>query len=259
MNIFLALVLLFLMIIIGGERGAVSIMALAGNIIILFFSIILMAAGFPSLLLVLVAGAAVCYNSLFYQNGNNPKTRAAFFATLLVMLLLILPIYIITWRAGSYGLNELQISEDDFMYYYDTDISINMLHVAVFVCVFSTLGAVIDTALSVTSSVYEVWTHKKELTEKEIIFSGYQVGKEIIGTTVNTLLFAYFGGSILLFSYVRIQQYNLEIILNSRFLFQDVAIMLSGAIACLITVPVSIRCIIWQIHHNKTEKNGRNS
>ena len=71
--------------------------------------------------------------------------------------------------------------------------------------------------------------------------------------------FAYFGGSILLFSYVRIQQYNLEIILNSRFLFQDVAIMLSGAIACLITVPVSIRCIIWQIHHNKTEKNGRNS
>ena len=32
------------------------------------------------------------------------------------------------------------------MYYYNTDISINMLHVAVFVSVFSTLGAVIDTA-----------------------------------------------------------------------------------------------------------------
>ena len=80
---------------------------------------------FPSLFLVLVAGAAVCYNSLFYQNGNNPKTRAAFLATLLVMLLLILPIYIITWRAGSYGLNELQISEDDFMYYYDTDLSVS--------------------------------------------------------------------------------------------------------------------------------------
>ena len=41
MIIFLALVLFFLMIIIGGDRGAVSIMALAGNIIILFFSVIL--------------------------------------------------------------------------------------------------------------------------------------------------------------------------------------------------------------------------
>ena len=110
-----------------------------------------------------------------------------------------------------------------------------------------------DTALSVTSSVYEVWTHKNSLTAKELTSSGYQVGKEIIGTTVNTLLFAYLGGSILLFAYVQTQQYNLEIILNSKFLFQDVAIMLSGAIACLFTVPVSIRCVIRQIHHATSE------
>ena len=82
-----------------------------------------------------------------------------------------------------------------------------------------------------TSSVYEVWTQKNSLVEKELTSTGYQVGKEIIGTTVNTLLFAYLGGSILLFSYVQTQKYSLEIILNSRFLFQDVAIMLFGAIA----------------------------
>ena len=224
MIIFLALVLIILMILIGGERGAVSLMTLAGNIVILFISILLMSIGFP-----------------------------AFLATLHVMLLLFIPIYLIIWRSGSYGLNELQLSEDDFMYYYSTDIHINMLHVAVFVTVFSTLGAVIDTALSVTSSVYEVWTHKNSLTAKELTSSGYQVGKEIIGTTVNTLLFAYLGGSILLFAYVQTQQYNLEIILNSKFLFQDVAIMLSGAIACLFTVPVSIRCVIRQIHHAASE------
>ena len=70
------------MILIGGERGAVSLMTLAGNIVILFISILLMSIGFPALLLILAAGAGVCYNSLFYQNGNNPKTRAAFLATL---------------------------------------------------------------------------------------------------------------------------------------------------------------------------------
>ena len=232
MIIFLALVLIILMILIGGERVAVSLMTLAGNIVILFISILLMSIGFPALLLILAAGAGVCYNSLFYQNGNNPKTRAAFLATLLVMLLLFIPIYLIIWRSGSYGLNELQLSEDDFMYYYSTDLHINMLHVGIFVTVFSTLGAVIDTALSVTSSVYEVWTHKNSLTAKELTASGYQVGKEIIGTTV---------------SYIQTQKYSLEIILNSQFLFQDVAVMLSGAVACLITVPVSIRCIIRQI------------
>lgn len=150
------------MILIGGERGAISVMTLAGNIIILLFSIILVANGFPPLLLVVAAGAGVCYNSLFLSEGNNPKTRAAFAATVLVMLLLFIPLYVIIWRTGNYGLNELQISEDDFMYYYSTDIHINMLHVGIFVMGFSTLGAVIDTALSVTSSVYEVWIHKKK-------------------------------------------------------------------------------------------------
>lgn len=65
MIIFLALVLIILMILIGGERGAVSLMTLAGNIVILFISILLMSIGFPALLLILAAGAGVCYNSLF--------------------------------------------------------------------------------------------------------------------------------------------------------------------------------------------------
>ena len=90
-----------------------------------------MSAGFPALLLILAAGAGVCYNSLFYQNGNNVKTRAAFLATLFVMLILFIPIFAITWRTGSYGLNELQISEEDLCTI-TTQISVLiMLHVAV--------------------------------------------------------------------------------------------------------------------------------
>mgnify|MGYP000712499787 CR=1 FL=1 len=78
MILFLTLVLLFLMITIGGERGAVSIMALAGNIIILFFSVILMSAGFPALLLILAAGAGVCYNSLFIRMEIMSKRELPF-------------------------------------------------------------------------------------------------------------------------------------------------------------------------------------
>lgn len=96
----------------------------------------------------------------------------------------------------------------------------------------------------------------KQSDSERATASGYQVGKEIIGTTVNTLLFAYLGGTILLFSYIQTQQYTLEIILNSQFLFQDVAVMLSGAVACLITVPVSIRCIIRQIHRTDSEEKS---
>ncbi len=46
-----------------------------------------------------------------------------------------------------------------------------------------------------------------------------------------------------MFSYVQTQKYSLEIILNSRFLFQDVAIMLFGAIACLVAVQYQLNAL----------------
>ena len=49
MIIFLTLVLIMLMVLIGGERGAMSIMTLAGNIVILFFSIMLISCTAPDI------------------------------------------------------------------------------------------------------------------------------------------------------------------------------------------------------------------
>lgn len=125
------------------------------------------------------------------------------------------------------------------MLYYNVNISIRMVQLAVGVNLLSILGAVLDTTLSVTSSMYEVMLHKPEITRAELFGSGIQIGKGITGTTVNTLLFAYLGESILLFSYVIKMSYSFETALNSKFLFQDAAVMLFGAIACLMAVPIS--------------------
>ena len=90
--------------------------------------------------------------------------------------------------------------------------------------ILSTLGAVLDMALTVTTSVYEVSIHKPEMKLTELVESGMQIGREVIGTTVNTLLFAYLGESLLLFSYLKMQDYTLETLLNSKILFQNLCI-----------------------------------
>ena len=79
-------------------------------------------------------------------------------------------------------------------------------------------------ALTVTTSVYEVSIHKPEMKLTELVESGMQIGREVIGTTVNTLLFAYLGESLLLFSYLKMQDYTLETLLNSKILFQNLCI-----------------------------------
>ena len=60
----------------------------------------------------------------------------------------------------------------------------------------------------------------------ELVESGMKIGREVIGTTVNTLLFAYLGESLLLFTYLKMQNYSLELFAKfknivSKFCFYD--------------------------------------
>ena len=73
----LALVLFLLLILIGGDRGAVAVLALCGNIAVLAFTVILLANGAPPFLVIFAATLSISYITLLKQNGNNLKTRSA--------------------------------------------------------------------------------------------------------------------------------------------------------------------------------------
>ena len=67
--------------------------------------------------------------------------------------------------------------QEDVQLYYTMDIDIHMQQIAAGIVILSALGAVMDTALSVTSAVYEVSVHKSGLDRREYFHSGLQVGK----------------------------------------------------------------------------------
>ena len=220
----LGLILLFLIMIIGGDRGVISLIALVGNMLLLSLAIWLMAAGAPVLLVTVGVGIII--------------SCVTFAAVLITMTVLFFFVYMVVWRSEAGGLNEIQAAEDDVLYY-NMNLDINMRNVATAVIILSTLGAVLDMALTVTTSVYEVSIHKPEMKLTELVESGMQIGREVIGTTVNTLLFAYLGESLLLFSYLKMQDYTLETLLNSKILFQNCVSMIFGAIACVVVMPVA--------------------
>ena len=88
MLITLGLILLILIMVVGGDRGVVSLIALCGNLLILSLAIWLMASGVPVLLVTVCVGVVISCITLFYQNGRNGKTWSAFLATMITMLLL---------------------------------------------------------------------------------------------------------------------------------------------------------------------------
>ena len=93
MLIILGLILISLIVIVGGDRGGVSLIALVGNLFLLSFAIWFMAAGAPVLLVTVGAGIMISCITLFYQNGTNVKTKSAFASSTITMLILFFVIY----------------------------------------------------------------------------------------------------------------------------------------------------------------------
>src|SRR5690625_5765421 len=58
----------------------------------------------------------------------------------------------------------------------------------------STIGAITDMAISITSPMQEIFQHNKNISRKELFTSGLTIGRDILGSNANTLFFAFFGG-----------------------------------------------------------------
>lgn len=88
MLMILGMILLCLIVIIGGDRGVISLISLIGNMLLLSLAIWLMAAGAPVLLVTIGAGMVISCVTLFYQNDTNVKTKSAFAAVAITMTVL---------------------------------------------------------------------------------------------------------------------------------------------------------------------------
>ncbi|MBF4692711.1 YibE/F family protein [Fusibacter ferrireducens] len=101
------------------------------------------------------------------------------------------------------------------------------------------LGAVMDVAMSIASSLYEVKTQSKNVTFKMLIASGITIGRDIMGTMANTLVLAYIGGSLgvvlLLISY----NTSLLDVLNRELVVVEILQALVGSIGILFTIPLT--------------------
>ena len=102
----------------------------------------------------------------------------------------------------------------------------------------SSLGAVMDVSISIASSVQEIYSLNPKLTEKELFISGMNVGRDMMGTMVNTLILAFAGTSLSMF--IVIYSYNLT---NNQLFNMDMVNIvvlegLTGSFAVILTVPI---------------------
>lgn len=101
------------------------------------------------------------------------------------------------------------------------------------------LGAVMDVAMSIASSIEEVYKANKELSRGELFSAGMEVGKDVMGTMSNTLILAYTGSSIPLLLLFMAYDTPLVRMLNLDIIATEIVRSLAGSIGLILTIPLT--------------------
>ena len=119
----------------------------------------------------------------------------------------------------------------------------------------SSLGAVMDVAVSILSALREIAQASHKPRRSELFKSGIRLGQDLIGTMSNTLIFAFTGGALttmlVLYSYgVQTQQ-----LMNSDYLTLEVAQGLCSTAAVILTVPFA--AVMGAMFYGQDGKSGK--
>jgi len=233
-----------------GDRGAKSIVTTAIHAGLLLCAIFLMHHGLPPVLVTASVCLAVSGVTMFYQNDGDVKSRIAFSAVFIVILILIPVVFWFADIANSQGFNSEQYEITDTNGY-TRNVGINMLSLQISVMLIALIGTVIDIAIAITSSIYEIHGAAENLSFAQLSAAGFTASRSILNTSIHTIFYIYIGEYLaLMIQYV--DQYSFSQLINSQsFAAEFITISISGMGCCLV-VPAATLLAAWYLCKNHT-------
>jgi Predicted multitransmembrane protein len=237
MLIALTILLLLFMLLIGGERGGKSFFTLIENIVMLVICIYFISYGINPVIMTILCSILFIFITIIQQNGTSMKTYASVVSVLIMICILSIVVGILSYHSNIAGYNELDLYEEINMCL-DVNIHINLRDLVFTVIIFGSLGAVMDTAISISTSVSEFYHNNKELAFHDLVRSGKSVGQDILGTTVNTVFFAGIGETMMQTILFIKYGYTFETLINSKAFLQEFSLITISNLGCLLIIPI---------------------
>lgn len=150
------------------------------------------------------------------------------------------------------GLTGMIDENSVYLRFLDMDHPIDLKAIIFAAIILGALGAIMDVAMSIASSIREISLHAERPTFRSLMKSGMTIGRDIMGTMSNTLVLAYIGSSLSVV--VLLIAYNSSVIglLNKEMLVVEIMQTLIGSIGILFTIPLtSIFSAFLYMRHKK--------
>ena len=100
-------------------------------------------------------------------------------------------------------------------------------------------GAVIDLSMDISAGCTEVVRHSPGISQRELMKSGFNIGRMDTGTMTTTLLMAYAGSFLSMLLYFSAQGTPLIDILNYRFVASEIMVTLVGCFGLICAAPMT--------------------
>ena len=235
--LFAALYLLALFLIGGlqGVKGALGLVFAFGCVLFVYLPMVYRGWS-PFWSAVLVCGVTTVV-TLWLLGGPTRKTLAATAGTVAGVVMAGVSASLFSFATGITGWNVSDI--ESLMTLWNTS-GIQVGGLLFSGLLISALGATMDVAMSIASSMAEILAQTPDLSRRDLFRAGMRVGRDMMGTDSNTLILAFAGGSIsmLVLNYA----YDLPWlqIINSNNI--GIAIMqgLSGSFGVVLCVPATV-------------------
>lgn len=236
-----------LLLIIGHKKGIFSLISILATVGLIFFVMLPMILnGFcpiASAILVCILSTII---TIYLVGGFNSKSTSAVIGTMLSLIfagaLSMLAIFMahLTGFAG-----------EETVFLYGARPDLNFQGILSASMIIAALGALMDTSVSIASTINEIYATDNTLDVKELFKSGMNVGRDIIGTMSNTLILVYLGSAlplVLLANNIDLQKF-----FNLNQVSTEILSAITGSIAILACVPITAIISAYLIKHKKQE------
>lgn len=248
--VLIALFIVFIAL-IAGVRGIKSTIALFISIyIILFFDVALLMNGYNNILVTIFTVVLCAVYSLVILYGYTRMTlinMISIFTSFLIAACLVKIIGSVLYVSG-HNMEDVEtlLTIGNIWGLRIQDLLFSAVSIA-------SLGASMDVSVSISSSLKEIKSLNQDLDKKRLFESGMNIGKDIIGTMVNTLVFAFIGSSLVMIMVLISHGVSFNQMINSDFFTVELTKGLVGTVVVIIMVPVT--SLFSSIIYNLKEEN----
>jgi uncharacterized membrane protein len=230
-------------IVIGGWRGARSLVALALTLTVVVKLVVpLLLRGFDPILLAVGGGVLVTVVTLLLTEGPG---RVTWSAVLGVLVALALTAALAALFTAAAEFTALQGNEEIAFLIPIVGERIDLQGILLAATVFGALGVLDDVTVTQAATVEQLHRSRPEGERAAVIGRAMRVGRAHIAATVNTLVLAYLGASLPLLLLFALSGESTLTILNGEIVAVEVVRALVGSIGIVAAVPITTLVAAW--------------